>query len=1078
MKNNYLKINLLTFLVLIFSVLKGYSITFTVDNTTDVDNGTAVAPFSLRKCIRLANLNANTPIVDNITFAAALTGGITITLTSALPFITDPLLIDGFTANGYVAPTPRVSILAGGNPNAFNVAPGGNNSIIRGFAVSNTSADGIYISGATGITITGCWIGLLATGALPGTAAAKVGGHGIYITGASTGCIIGIASVAGRNVISGCTGHGVVVVGSSGAVLKNNYIGTDITGVSSIANGIHGINIDSSPSCIVGGSAANEGNLVSGNSNGNGIIILNSSGSVIIKGNKVGTNLAGNAAIANLYNGIDVDNSLAVVIGGAAANEGNLISGNGQAGLVITDASSNAIIKGNIIGTNLAGTAAIANGIHGISIYNNVLKTIVGGGLTGEGNLISGNGLYGINNDVNSPGTIITGNKIGTNLAGTAAIGNLGHGVFIQSSNNVTIGGGSKALRNIISGNGANGIGTNNSKGFIIQGNFCGTSVTGLAAIPNTLTGLSMTNSSQNTIGGASLMQRNVLSGNIQHGLYLNNVDTTTVTGNYFGTDSTGNVALANNLHGAYAEDYTGCDRIVWTGNVAGGNVQAGMYLNTVTNNTFYGNYIGLGLNGTANVGNGTLGLRMSDYSTGNIVGGSVAGQRNYMACNGSHGIDLETYSSGSIIKGNYIGCDITGLIAKPNNNEGILLLHECNNTIIGGSAAGEGNIFCCSAAGSGIRSQVTDGSTIYGNLIGVDKNGTLTASFANNQWGIYLQSYNYLAASNSYTVIGGLAAGQANIIANNGLDGVGLLGGAGAITDYNPIIGNKIYCNGGLGIKMQTPAATENEGILAPVVSSSLTNSISGTGTTGNTIHVYRNQYSDGARCDCEGEIYVGTTVVAGGTWSLTHNLGLNSNQILAVTATQTNPTNSTSQFWVCSVPLPVDMLSLEAIRNNNVVDVNFSVASESNINNYNILRSNDGINFEMIGSEMPKNNVNGITSYSFEDANPLSGTSYYRIQTVENDGRVAHSKIVSTTDKKTSVVTLFPNPASDEVTILSSNTITRIEMENTLGQMVYEKNSTVNGLTIPLSNLATGVYFVKIFEGETAKIYKLEKN
>ena len=1084
MKNNYLKISVITCFLLIFSVLKGYSIVFIVDNTTDVDNGTAVAPFSLRKCIRLANLNANTPTVDNITFAAALTGGITITLTSALPFITDPLLIDGFTANGYVASTPRVSILGGGNPNAFNVAPGGNNTTIRGFAVSNTANDGIYINGAIGVTITGCYIGLLATGALPGTAGAKIGGHGIYVTGGSTGCIIGIASVAGQNVISGCGGHGVVVLGSSGTVFKNNYIGTDITGVSSIANGIHGINIDSSPSCIIGGSAANEGNLVSGNSNGNGIIVLNSSGSVIIKGNKVGTNLAGNAAVANLYNGIDVDNSLAVVIGGAGANEGNLISGNGQAGLVITNASSNAVVKGNIIGTNLAGIAALANGIHGISIYKSVLNTIVGGGLTGEGNLISGNGLCGINNDVNSPGTTITGNKIGTNAAGTLAIGNLGQGIFIKNSDNVIIGGASKTLRNLISGNGTavggNGIGVLSCNGHIIQGNFCGTSVTGLGPIPNFDTGISMTNSSGNTIGGASYMQRNLCSGNGNFGMYFYNLDNSSITGNYVGTDSTGNTTLNNISHGVHSDG--GCDLDNWVGNVVGGNGLGtngnGMDLLTVTNNTFYGNYIGLGINGTSNLGNVKIGFRFGSSSTGNTVGGVAAGQRNYMSGNGDHGIMFDGQSVSNIVKNNYVGSDITGLIPIPNHGIGLFFLDGSSNNIAGGAAAGEGNLLCCSVSADGFRTQISSNSVVYGNLIGVNKNGAIAVGFGNAEDGIYMMSYQYLTQTSNSNIIGGLAPGQANIISNNGRNGVRLAGYPVASTDFNPIIGNKIYCNGALGIHMENGNNIENEGILPPVVTSSLTNTISGTGVTGNTVHVYRNQYTDGARCDCEGEIYVGTTTVAAGTWSLTHNLLLNAAQILSITATQTNPTNSTSEFWVCSAPLPVDMLSFDAIRNsNNTVNINFSVTSESNINSYNILRSKDGINFEMISSILPKNNVNGITTYSFEDLSPLDGTSYYRIQTVENDGRVAHSKIVSTSDVSTTLVKLFPNPATDEVTVLSSNTITRIEMQNTIGQTVFERNTTVNELTIPLNNLATGVYFLKVFEGEIAKVYKLEK-
>jgi hypothetical protein len=1031
MKNNYLKITYL-FIFLLISALNSYSATFIVDNLADTDNLAAYTAGdgnnTLRKCIRLANANANSPTVDIISFASVPGVGPFI-LVAATPyqFISDPVYIDGFTAPGSVLPTPMVAIKGSGaaaapSPltNAFNFTAGGSNSTIRGFAIYRTANDGVYLNAATNVTIEGCWIGLTETGALPGTAQSKIGGHGIYLTGASNNCKIGTTTA--RNVISGTSAHGVVVVGCSGVIFKNNYVGTNTTGTAAIANTFHGINIDNSPSAV---------------------------------------------------------------IGGGAANEGNLISGNTQSGIIITNASSNAVIKGNKIGTNLAGTAAIANGESGINIFTNVLNTIIGGnGQTAESNLISGNALNGINVDNLSTGTVIKGNKIGTNLAGTAAIGNLLHGIYLQNSNNATIGGGTKADRNIISGNGnaagENGIGIVNSNGHTVQGNFFGLSASGLAAIPNFDTGLSMTNCSGNTIGGASYMQRNVCSGNLIFGMYLFNIDNTTITGNYVGTDSTGNAALPNLVHGVHGEG--GCDLITWTANVISGNGSGasgnGLDLLGMTNNTFYGNYIGLGINGTTVVGNLKIGFRFGASSTGNTIGGTGAGQRNYMSGNGDHGIMFDGQSTSNIIKSNYVGSDVTGMIPKPNNGIGFLLLDGASSNTIGGTGAGEGNLFCCSATSDGLRTQISSNNTIYGNLIGTDKTGAIAAGFGNALHGVYLMSYQYLTQANNANIIGGLAAGKANIITNNGGDGVRLAAynNPNATTNFNPIIGNKIYCNGGVGINMENNNAWENEGVAAPVVTSSTTNSISGTGANGNTIHVYRNQYTDGARCDCEGEIYVGSTVVAGGVWTLAHGLGLTAAQALAVTATQTNAANSTSEFWVCSSPLPVDMLSLEAKRNGNIVDVNFVVTEEKDINIYHILRSTDGVNFEMIGSVIPKNEP-GITAYLFEDLNPLNGISYYRIQTVENDGRVAHSKIVQTNNASTVATFLYPNPATDEVTVVASSIVSRIELHNALGQLILERDIAATEITISLAELSTGVYFIKVFEGEQAKIYKLEK-
>ena len=354
---------------------------------------------------------------------------------------------------------------------------------------------------------------------------------------------------------------------------------------------------------------------------------------------------------------------------------------------------------------------------------------------------------------------------------------------------------------------------------------------------------------------------------------------------------------------------------------------------------------------------------------------------------------------------------------------------------------------------------------------------GALATGFGNVGDGIFLISYANMGQTTNNTVIGGLAAGAANTIANNGRDGIRLAAfNATSFTNLNPIIGNKIYCNQAFGIFMDADRTNENQGVPAPIVTSSTANTIAGTGVTGNTIHVYRNQFTDGARCDCEGEIYVGTAPVIGGNWTLTHSLGLSAAAALSVTATQTNPTNSTSEFWVCSVPLPVDLLSLEAKKNTSgSVNVNFTVASERTINSYYILRSTDGINFEMIGSVIPINDAEAITSYTFEDKYPNAGANYYRIQTVENDGKVAHSKIV-VVSTATSSTYLYPNPAGENVTIVASGLITKVELMNALGQLVFEKTVSAAELVIPLTNFSSGVYYVKVYEGEFVGVYKLE--
>src|SRR5207237_10730631 len=108
-------------------------------------------------------------------------------------------------------------------------------------------------------------------------------------------------------------------------------------------------------------------------------------------------------------------------IGGNTAAARNVISGNASVGIKLFDGTmTGVVIQGNYIGTNAAGTAAIGNGT-GVYLLraNNIA---IGGTAAGAGNVISGNSGGGI--DLTGSNNVIQGNLIGTNAAGKAAVGN------------------------------------------------------------------------------------------------------------------------------------------------------------------------------------------------------------------------------------------------------------------------------------------------------------------------------------------------------------------------------------------------------------------------------------------------------------------------------------------------------------------------------------------------------------------------------------------------------------------------------------------------------------------------------
>ena len=188
----------------------------------------------------------------------------------------------------------------------------------------------------------------------------------------------------------------------------------------------------------------------------------------VIRGNFVGTNVAGTAALGNNRGGAGNGGGIALfaggaTIGGTAPADRNLVSGNaaGFARGIETWESSGNTIQGNYVGTNAAGTAAVPNGAAGIALDGTAGvgsdNNTIGGSAAGAGNLCSGNQVEGIYASLGSDGNTLQGNIVGLNASATAALPNTDQGIKIQSAGN-RIGGTTPAEGNVIAGNGAEGV--------------------------------------------------------------------------------------------------------------------------------------------------------------------------------------------------------------------------------------------------------------------------------------------------------------------------------------------------------------------------------------------------------------------------------------------------------------------------------------------------------------------------------------------------------------------------------------------------------------------------------------------
>ena len=195
--------------------------------------------------------------------------------------------------------------------------------------------------------------------------------------------------------------------------------------------------------------------------------------SFLVQGNYIGTDATGTRALPNTSDGITVSGAARATIGGTTTSERNLVSGNGGRGVVFgPGGSAGSLVQGNFIGTDVAGTHAIGNSSDGVLI-NGDNGTVIGGTTAGAGNVISGNGGNGLSSTGNLVGsTQIIGNRIGTTADGTGRLGNATHGVvFTNNGGNDVVGGTGAGAANVIAFNGQAGVTVAGGLGHKISGN-------------------------------------------------------------------------------------------------------------------------------------------------------------------------------------------------------------------------------------------------------------------------------------------------------------------------------------------------------------------------------------------------------------------------------------------------------------------------------------------------------------------------------------------------------------------------------------------------------------------------------
>lgn len=552
--------------------------------------------------------------------------------------------------------------------------------------------------------------------ALSGGGTSIYGGGNVTLNGDSlVGTESGLTLNSADNFISVLTitrfpGNGILV--TSANAVDNTIVGCTIGGSVLVAgNEGHGISVRLGASGTWIGQPG-EGNTILFNG-GNGINVNNGAGTgTLIRGNRIGVDAQGFAR-ANQQNGIFLGNQPGgTIIGGTSPTEGNVISANVEYGVLISGLSNEGnLVLGNIIGANIAGTLARGNGLGGVKLDAGAGKNQIGGTASGARNLISGNIGEGILL-TSSAGELnrIEGNYIGVNLSGSAALPNgtgspagNGDGILILGATDTIIGGGAPGAGNVISGNTDDGIEVrgDNAASNIIAGNLIGTAADGNSAIGNGANGIRLSQGAPLTaIGGATVGESNLISGNASAGVRLTTALQTSLRGNRIGVNAGGSVAIPNSI-GVVIESATSQTTVglVGSGNVISGNTTYGVDIigtesaSKTTLNTLKANRIGTTILGTAALPNGAAGVRLSANAEANTLGGSLASEGNLISGNAAEGVLITGSNTKlNVLEGNLIGVAVDGVSPLPNDSDGIRIT-DANSNTIGGATAAHGNL-------------------------------------------------------------------------------------------------------------------------------------------------------------------------------------------------------------------------------------------------------------------------------------------------------------------------------------------------------------------------------------------------
>ncbi|HYO21560.1 MAG TPA: T9SS type A sorting domain-containing protein, partial [Flavisolibacter sp.] len=162
----------------------------------------------------------------------------------------------------------------------------------------------------------------------------------------------------------------------------------------------------------------------------------------------------------------------------------------------------------------------------------------------------------------------------------------------------------------------------------------------------------------------------------------------------------------------------------------------------------------------------------------------------------------------------------------------------------------------------------------------------------------------------------------------------------------------------------------------------------------------------------------------------------------------------------------LPITLASFNATKESNTVKLNWATSQELNTKEFAIEHSADGRKFEVITNVPARGNGSVTTTYQAIHQRPLAGNNFYRLKSIDSDGKASFSGVVKINFSKNFTISLTPNPASQYVTINLSNNREALQMQivDMNGKVMKSSVLASHVNRISLAGLGKGLYLVKV--------------